>query len=143
MGAWNYQILCDDMGCDAILDLMDSEDFVEDVELFINEIFEQEDDYIESDSGQYGLLAAAVVDAGVNGVDWSVLLDDEAEKTQYEAFFEGVAKRKNDLVPLCNNAKEAIKIIMGKNSELQELWEENEELYPKWKANLEKLLKRL
>jgi len=36
-----------------------------------------------------------------------------------------------------------ILIIWNKNSELNELWSENEKLYPKWKNNLEELINRL
>lgn len=144
MGAWNYQILCSDAGCDAMCDLLDSEDFVEDVGVFFDEALEEGEDYLELDVGQYALLAAAIVDASIHGVDWELLVDEESEGDErYIEFFEKVKKRKNDLKEFQQDAKEVVKLVLGKDSELRELWEENEELYPKWKANLEKLQKRL
>lgn len=144
MGAWSYQILCDDSACDAMCDLMDSEDFVEDIGLFFDEAMETGEDYLESDAGQYGLLAAAVVDAAVHGVDWGLLLEEESGKDKaYDEFFTKAQKRQNDLQPLCGKAGKVVELVLGKNSELRELWEENIELYPKWKENLQKLKKRL
>ncbi len=144
MGAWNYQILCDDTACDAMCDLMDSEDFVEDIGIFFDEALDQGEDYLDFDAGQYALLAAAVVDAAVHGVDWTLLLEDgSGEDAEYSDFFAKAARRKADLEPLCKTAKEVVSLVLGKDSELRELWEENETLYPKWKKNVERLGKRL
>jgi hypothetical protein len=40
-------------------------------------------------------------------------------------------------------AVDALKKVIDKNSELNELWTENEELYPKWKQNILDIIHRL
>jgi len=41
------------------------------------------------------------------------------------------------------NAVHALQKVIGENSELNELWAENEELYPKWRQTILDLIERL
>ena len=44
---------------------------------------------------------------------------------------------------LAPTAVRALKVIIGKKSELNELWQENEEEYDFWKDKIERLMARL
>lgn len=144
MGAWNYQVFCDDMSCDAMYDIMDSENLFETLQEFLDEAIGLEDDYLESDVAGYALAAAATIDSVINGPAWDILTDMEnVEDTEYAGFFKNNEEHKEELKGLCKKAVKALGIILGEESELRELWEENEELYPSWKSGILKLKERL
>lgn len=52
-------------------------------------------------------------------------------------------KAKMDLSSLKESAIQVLELAVQDESELRELWEENEELYPKWLTNLETIKNRL
>lgn len=142
MGCWNYQILCDDGALDAMDELLESEEVSADIARFLKDAMECEDDYLEYDVCEYGLVAAALVDISVNGVNWDVLNDtpyDEDE--EYFHFFQKVMEL--DLSSLKDDAIKVLDLAVQDVSELRELWEENEDMFPKWLANLETIKKRL
>lgn len=45
--------------------------------------------------------------------------------------------------PYRETALDRVRAVLGKNSELRELWENNTEDYPFWKATVEALIARL
>lgn len=142
MGCWNYQILCDDGALDAMDELLESEDILEDMARYLEEAMECENDYLEYDTCEYGLVAAALVDASVNGVNWDVL--NETPYTEEEEYYHFIQKiMKMDLSSLKDSAIKVLELAVQDESELRELWEENEEMYPKWLANLETIKTRL
>lgn len=147
MGAWNYQILCDDVACDAADEIMDSEDLYDILQNFLSDTMDAEGDYVDYDAALYGLTAAAFVDAIINGPLWDILVETDYEDFEipkdYEKFIQSQEEKKEKLKTLCPDAVKVIEIVLSDESEIRELWEENEELYPKWKNNILKLKERL
>lgn len=141
MGAWNYQIFCNDDTCDAMCDIMDSEDLCATLQEFLNGAIEASDDYIETDVAGYGLAACAVIDSIINDPAYDILSD--SDDSQYEEFFEKHKDKKQELDVLRSAAVKVLDIILGEESEMRELWEENEELYPLWENTILKLKERL
>ena len=77
MGCWDYMILCDDTALDA-LDELNSEN----IEQFLDEAINS--DYLDYDVCEYGLVAAAIVDVALNGINYDILTgyeDEEIEET--------------------------------------------------------------
>ena len=123
-------------------ELLESEEVSADIARFLKDAMECEDDYLEYDVCEYGLVAAALVDISVNGVNWDVLNDtpyDEDE--EYFHFFQKFMEL--DLSSLKDDAIKVLDLVVQDVSELRELWEENEDMLPKWLANLEIIKKRL
>lgn len=141
MGAWNYQVFCNDDTCDAMCDIMESEDLYGTLKGFLDETIEASDEYIETDVAGYGLAASAVIDSIINGPAYDILSD--SENSQYEEFFKSNEDKKQELDGLRSDAVKVLDIILGEESEMRELWEENEELYPLWEKTILKLKERL
>ena len=144
MGTWNYRILCDDTALDAMCELSESRNAVKDIKRFLDQVIE-EDGYLDVTVCQYGLVAAAAVDISMNGVDWQILSDcrhdPQDEEDSYIRFTDDMRKRR--LKKFRAKAIKALQRIKGDDSELRDLWEENEELYPKWIGNIDRIIKRL
>lgn len=139
MGAWDYQILCSDTALDAMDELLESSEPLADIERFLDEAISC-GGYIDADVGEYALAAAAVVNAKCSGIDITVLdNDDRGEDDEYLTFI----RELSDCGALREKACKAVALVLSEESELRELWEENEELYEKWFANTEKIKNRL
>ncbi len=139
MGAWGCGIFEDDTSCYALDELQDCENIAEAAETFINGLLDAADDYIECDTAQYGLTAAAVV---------YYLSDGNDEKFSGEYIPDGITNLREkfegiDLTYLCGKCAAAVRAVTEDNSELKELWEENEELYGQWRSNLLELASQL
>lgn len=141
MGAWSYKILCDDMTLDAVSEWFDSDNLYEELESCLDEVLEGKDDYIDYDMGAYGLAAAAVVDAIVNGIEISILTDNDELDEDFTNMVESADKEQ--IKALLSKAAEVTEYILGEESELNELWMENEEEYTKWQNNIKLLQSRL
>lgn len=142
MGCWNYQIFCDDTVWDALDELMESGSRLEDIEKYLDNVIGLEEEYIDYDECQYGLTAASIVDAVQNGIDWSLLSDTEYdEENEYIHLLQEL--KEFDVRGFLPKAIKVIELVEGEDSELRELWEENENLYPKWVENLNKMKQRL
>ena len=80
-----------------------------------------------------------------DGVDWQILSDcrhdPQDEEDSYIRFTDDMRKRR--LKKFRAKAIKALQRIKGDDSELRDLWEENEELYPKWIGNIDRIMKRL
>ncbi|MGN1031744.1 MAG: DUF4259 domain-containing protein [Butyricicoccaceae bacterium] len=137
MGCWGYQILCDDIALDAVSDLLESDEPEQSVADFLNGLIEDPGEY---DAEQYALVAAASVDATLNGMD-STIWDECDDNEDLEALAELLNRLQ--LSPLRRQAVIALKLILSENSELRQLWEENGELYPLWEKNVSSMLSRL
>lgn len=142
MGCWNYQIFCDDTAMDALDELVNSENLLVDLEHFLDAAIALEEDYLEFDECQYGLVAASIVDSVLNGVDWSLLTDMIFDDDSDYALLLQKAKN-NNLDVLRNKAITVIQLASKEDSELRELWEENVEIYPLWLQNLDTIKQRL
>lgn len=135
MGCWDYMILCDDTALDA-LDELNSEN----IEQFLDEAINS--DYLDYDVCEYGLVAAAIVDVALNGINYDILTgyeDEEIEETVCIIEHSHAEKLRQKSI-------DAICAVKGKNSELFELMSENgedNEFYINWVNNLNKIIERL
>ena len=140
MSAWRHRIFDDDITLDCLGDLNASEDIVQALESFLSEALEYADDYLDYDAGAYGLAAACVIDAKLNGLELELLSDGCAE----EELNSILDKLENiDISGLRQMAADTVKAVAADNSELRELWEENEECYPLVMDTYNKLIQRL
>lgn len=141
MGCWSYQLLCDDVSLDVLEELADSEELAADLEGYLDEAIMSEDEYLEYEVCQYALTAAAIVDAALNGMDWSLLTENGKEQSEFAEIIVSAADQGVD--DLQEKAGRVIDLAMKKDSELRELWEENEEYYQSWLDNLKEIKSRL
>lgn len=133
MGAWDYGIFDDDTSCDLSWDLQEAED----PKAFFKTAFETalQAPYLEYTECHAVTVAAAYMDHILNGTAHE---GDEENMAVFKTKFPDLLL--SDLKPL---AVSALAVVIGENSELNELWAENEELYPKWKQNIQSLSDRL
>lgn len=134
MEYWNYQIFCNDTALDVLSELEESEDIKDTLNCYLNDILSLEDDYIEEDTCQNGLVAIAIIDSKLNGINHSLLFDEEWDDEEYVSLLESI--NKEDVINLKKSAIKVMERILQDDSELKELWEENEDLYEKWENNL-------
>ncbi len=140
MSAWSYKIFDDDITLDCLCELDQSENIIEDIKNFLSEAIESSNDYLDYDAGAYGLAAACVIDAKLNGLELELLSDGCAEEELNSILnkLEGC-----DVSEIREMAVATVKAVSAENSELRELWEENEEFYPLVMDVYNKLIKRL
>ncbi len=133
MGAWGTGILQDDTALDFLEELRADEDPM----AMIREALEAAEgaSYLEYDAGQSALVAAAVVDAVLNR---SNLAGGDEEVRAWLAALDLA-----EALPLRAAAAKACVRVIGAASELQELWAENEEEFPRWRQGIEGLAARL
>lgn len=135
MGAWDFSVFDDDSACDALDELKEAEDIISLMEEYFERAFEG--DYLEYDDGCCILAAAAVMDSVLNGTVYSCYDDDEECADWIKSL------KQLDFSPLKDKAVRAVEAVMAENSELRELWGENEELYGKWLEEKAAICKRL
>ena len=116
MGAWNYGVFDDDTAYDALIDLKGSSDIIADMEQYFDEVIQAE--YIGYDEAHYALVSAAVIDSVINSFVYRCDEEDYFEWTSSQKCF--------DFSPLKQKAVTAIGAILSDNSDLRELWEENQ-----------------
>lgn len=132
MGTWGITTFEDDEALDWLSEL----DSIDDASLLEESIQPDEYDMTFLDAGEAArILCAAEIIAGIVAFP-SVYLPEEAK--------DWIRAHKDlnvsSLVPL---ATTMIDRVLSDESELNELWQENEEDYPKWKKMLLDLKKRL
>jgi hypothetical protein len=133
MGAWGTGIFDDDAACDFLDDLASaSTPFAVMADAFQGAMGAE---YLEYDDGQAALVSAAVIDAVCRGVSLDGADGDEG------AWLSGLDAAQAK--PLRGAAAGACRRLLGAGSELQELWAENEEDFPAWRAQIEGLAARL
>lgn len=133
MGAWNYTVFDDDTAYDALDALMASSDIVADMEGYFNAVIEAE--YVGYEEGHYALVSAAVMDS---------VLNEMQHRCDDEDYFEWIKTLKQfNFTPLRKKAVMAIGAVLSGSSELKELWEENEKLYPSWREDKLSIQERL
>jgi hypothetical protein len=132
MGAWGHGILDDDSALDFLSVIQNTEDPKGDFKAaFLHAI---NSDYLEYDQCHEVTVSAALMDNLLNGTQYG-------EEDYINTFGE---KYKGPPVDeLRSYAVKALHRVIGDKSELNELWSENEELYPKWRQNIEELATRL
>ena len=125
MGAWNYAVFDDDTAYDALDDLRASSEINTDMERYFDEVIQAE--YVGYDEGHYALVSAAVIDSVINDIH---------HRCDEEDYFEWTKSLKQlDFSSLKQKAVMAIDAVLSRDSELKELWEENEELYGLWRED--------
>lgn len=133
MGAWNYGVFDDDTAYDALDDLRASSKIIADMEKYFDEVIQAE--YVGYDEAHYALVSAAVIDSVINDIHHRCDEDD---------YFEWIISLKHlDFSKLKQKAVKSIDAVLSDNSELRELWEENEELYGAWRDDKFSIQERL
>jgi|KBSMisStandDraft_5_1062788.scaffolds.fasta_scaffold36765_6 hypothetical protein len=133
MGAWGTGIFDDDTAMDFLNELTDSKDPLKLMKSALQDARTAK--YLEYDGGQSALVASAITDSILNETSHAVGLEELDNL---------VAKHKgSDVSSLKSLASAAVRQVLSEGSELRELWAENVEDYPKWRANLESLASRL
>jgi hypothetical protein len=137
MGAWDYGIFDDDTAYDF------NDEIKTNAEEFFTTSFENaiDADYLEYDDCHAVTVSAAYLDNVLNGTRYRTDSEEEEDESNVNNF--GKLYKGPDLKHLKPLAVSALQKVIGEESELNELWFDNEELYPKWKGNIEELIKRL
>jgi len=137
MGAWDYGIFDDDTAYDFTDEITSGagEFFKASFEKAINS------DYLEYDDCHAVTVSAAYLDNLLNGTAYRTDNENEEDISNVNNF--GKLYKGSSLDELKPLSVKALRIVVGGQSELNELWAENSELYPKWKGNIEDLIKRL
>lgn len=133
MGAWDTGIFDDDTAYDVLASLAIADPMEQINEWYANV---EDSDYLEYTDGQCMLVSGAVIDAALNGTVYRC--DDEETLATVIA-----TVKQNDPAALKATAVANLERVLGEASELNELWEENEELYPAWRSNIEAIIARL
>ena len=136
MGAWGHGYFEDDAALDCMLEIEDSND----PKQLITDTFKivQEADDLDPDLANAAIIAATYVDRQVNGTKFSIPGDEPYEVDSFPDRHPEI-----ELSALKGDAVKALQAVLGETSELNELWKENEELYPAWKDGIEQLIRRL
>jgi len=127
MGAWGAGIFDDDTALDIIGEIVDSD---------LDDYFEQaigkckKIDYIEYTECHEIILMAVIVDSIKNGKKYN---NDDVNTIAEKNKAMNYKKYRDDIKALL------IRVVADK-SELNELWLENKEDYPKWKANIQAII---
>lgn len=141
MGAFGTEFFDDDAACDFIADAVDSDNARELFENSFNVALNS--DYLDCDECYAVIVSAVFIDALCHGTkyDTEIFYDEEADVNSFDSF---VDKNKSlQFSDLQETAVNALKCVLSDDSELNSLWQENEELYPKWRRNVEELIERL
>lgn len=132
MGAWGTGIFEDDTALDTVQEAIDSTaaDFLQQVI-----VTEDDEEYLEYDRAHQIIIAGVILDALLNGTVY---------EHNDEAFEQWLEQQNRDSV---NEFKPAVlaglKMVLSNQSELNELWQENNMEYPNWRANVEGMIARL
>ena len=137
MGAWGHGHFEDD----SALDFMDEIEMSDQPAAFLRKTLEKatKADFLDADEGNAVIVAAAYVDRQLNGTRFTP--PDYEEPLEVDTFPD--RHPRTDLSTLRDIAVEALECLLGEESELNELWAENEEDYPAWRGGIEAMLGRL
>jgi len=137
MGTWGLGYFDDDSALDFMADVEESAN----PKAVLKNAFDKalEADYLESDEGSAVIVAATYLDRQLNGTKFSA--EDRDEPLEVDTFPD--RHPEINLSDLREKAVIALSKVLNENSELHELWRENEEDYPAWKNNVEALILRL
>jgi len=132
MGTWGPGVFEDDCTLECFTDLRDSES----IEYISNALEDAVDStYLDYETSCAAVVAAAVVDALVNDMDYD---------SGNGQFMEWVNQnRKMPVVRFKNEAVKALQRVLSEDSELYEQWLENDRGFLAWKTGLENIIMRL
>src|SRR5688500_15521005 len=124
MGAWGHGHFDNDSALDFVADIEASENpkqlFAAALDNAINA------GYLDSDDACYAVVVSAYIDSQLNGTRYGSAEDEEPMHIDTFAS----QNFSLNLTELKDKAKKALVRVLGDDSELKELWEENEEDYP-------------
>lgn len=129
MGAWGHKVFEDDTSLDKLDELMESDDGLSMMEEAVKEALAA--DYLEYDQGHDISIAAAVIVFAL-GLQPEEMRD--ADIDGMEVWLETLSEQR--LRALAPKVVEGIDLLLGAESELAELWAENETDYPLWRQEL-------
>ncbi|PUA29317.1 MAG: hypothetical protein B0W54_01570 [Cellvibrio sp. 79] len=131
MGAWGTGIFEDDASLDLLADAIesDAESFIRNSSSHFNE------EYLEYDQCQEVIVSGVILDA---------LLNKTTYRSSDKEFQEWIANQEiKELANLKESILKGLKVVISEKSELNELWQENEEEYYSWRKNIETLTANL
>ncbi|MCC9041527.1 DUF4259 domain-containing protein [Myroides sp. M-43] len=137
MGAWDYGIFDDDTAYDF------TSEITTDARAFFIESFENaiQTDYLEYDEAHAVTVSAAYLDNLLNKTQYRTDAADEGDESNVNIFYQiNPTLQVEDLKPM---AIQALQKVIAPDCHLYELWEENTELFPLWKQNIQDLINRL
>lgn len=137
MGAWGHGYFEDDAAFDFMAEIEESDNPKQVIDDALK--IALEGDYIETDEGNAVIVSAAYIDRQLNGTQFSD--SDRDEPLDVDTFHS--RHPDVDLSDLKDKAVQSLKRILTDDSELKELWEENEEDYSLWQQGIEQLIMRL
>jgi len=131
MGAWGMGVFDDDTSCDLLYEAMESN-----AKAFIENVVGKDvSEYLEYEEGHEYIVSGAIVDSILNKTNYS---------HNTEGYDEWLAEQSPELVEeFIPKIITGLNRVLSENSELNELWMENEEDYPEWKSNIEKIITAL
>lgn len=130
MGAWGYKTFEDDTSLDLLDEWMESDSPLEDIRKAIEQALgDDEFDYL---SGQVAASTAAIIEFALSP-STAPDLEDEAEGNERLSDWL-LTLDPVELTDLIRPTLEAMDRLLSDNSELKELWSENEEEYFNWRS---------
>jgi len=136
MGAWGHGYFDDDSALDFMAEVEDSTDPKQTLKNALGTALES--DYLESDEGTAVIITSAYIDSQLNGTKFT---SDRDEPFGVDTF--SLRHPNVNLADLKSDAVIALTKVLSDNSELNELWSENEEDYPSWRSGVENLIQSL
>lgn len=130
MGAWGYKTFEDDTSLDLLDEWMESDSPLEDIRKAIEQALG--DDEFDYQSGQVAASTAAIIEFALSP-STAPDLEDEAEGNERLSDWL-LTLDPVELTDLIRPTLEAMDRLMSDNSELNELWSENEEEYFNWRS---------
>ncbi len=130
MGAWGIDVFDNDEASDWLHELGTSGD----IGLLSESLASAAAPYLEAPEAERLLCAAAAIAASLEKT-----AGGEPEKLMEWA----VASNKDEVRALVPEAIAGVSRVLADESELRELWQENEEEYPAWESQLKGLIERL
>ncbi len=137
MGTWGTGYFEDDSALDFMQDIEDSKNPKQKIKEALQTALMSE--YLEGDDGTAVIISATYIDAQLNRTKFGS--EDREEPLSVDTF--SIRNPNVIFSDLKADAIAALKKVISDNSELNELWEENDEDYPEWKAGVEKLISSL
>jgi hypothetical protein len=137
MGAWGHGHFENDTAADFVWDVEESSDPKQRIAQALYSAINA--DYIEADAGSEAIAAGAYIDCQANGTKF--VDADGIGPLEVDNFPENHPTI--SLLDLKSTAVQALQKVLMDNSELNELWAENEEDYSLWRKEVEAMIQRL
>lgn len=128
MGAWGHRTFEDDTSLDQIEDWMEAADPIDQMAQAIETALASQ--YLDYTDGHSISVAAAVLDYALVGTD----PEEDTDLDGLQVWLEALGQDRLRL--LLPGVLSGLDRLLGEESELAELWAENEEAYPAWRQVL-------